>query len=81
MRMVDLIAKKRDGYELTESEIRFLIRGYTDGSIPDYQMSAWAMAVSARRMPLLRVSPLKNHVRWDLDFFRYSRQSASGKNR
>ena len=50
MRMVDLIAKKRDGYELIESEIRFLIRGYTDGSIPDYQMSAWAMAVFYRGM-------------------------------
>ena len=50
MRVVDLIAKKRDGFELTEAEIRFLIRGYTDGSIPDYQMSAWAMAVLWRGM-------------------------------
>ena len=50
MRVVDLIAKKRDGFELTEDEIRFLIRGYTDGSIPDYQMSAWAMAVLWRGM-------------------------------
>ena len=45
MRAVDLIQKKRDGGTLTEAEIRFLIAGYTDGSIPDYQMSAWAMAV------------------------------------
>ena len=45
MRAVDIIAKKRDGSALTEEEIRFLIRGYTDGDIPDYQMSAWAMAV------------------------------------
>jgi len=45
MRAVDLIAKKRDGGVLTEEEIRFLINGYTDGSVPDYQMSAWAMAV------------------------------------
>ena len=50
MRVVDLIAKKRDGFELSEAEIRFLIRGYTDGSIPDYQMSAWAMAVFYRGM-------------------------------
>jgi len=50
MRVVDLIAKKRDGMELTEEEIRFLIRGYTDGVIPDYQMSAWAMAVFYRGM-------------------------------
>ena len=50
MRAVDLIAKKRDGGVLTEDEIRFLINGYTDGSIPDYQMSAWAMAVFYRGM-------------------------------
>ena len=50
MRAVDLIAKKRDGGVLTEEEIQFLIAGYTDGSIPDYQMSAWAMAVFYRGM-------------------------------
>ena len=38
MRMYDLIAKKRDGYELTEAEIAFLIQGYVNGDIPDYQM-------------------------------------------
>ena len=50
MRAVDLIQKKRDGGILTEAEIRFLIRGYTDGSVPDYQMSAFAMAVFYRGM-------------------------------
>jgi len=45
MRMVDLIEKKRDGYELTKKEIEFLINGFTKGDIPDYQMSAFAMAV------------------------------------
>jgi len=50
MRMVDIIAKKRDGGELSTEEIRFLVTGYTDGSIPDYQMSAWAMAVLFRGM-------------------------------
>ena len=50
MRMVDLIAKKRDGGVLSEQEIRFLIEGYTNGEIPDYQMSAWAMAVLFRGM-------------------------------
>ena len=45
MRMVDLIRKKQEGKELTKEEIRFLIEGYTDGSVPDYQMSAFAMAV------------------------------------
>lgn len=50
MRMVDIIAKKRDGGELTTEEIQFLVNGYTEGSIPDYQMSAWAMAVFFRGM-------------------------------
>ncbi|MDE3839470.1 pyrimidine-nucleoside phosphorylase [Bacillus methanolicus] len=45
MRMVDLIEKKRDGKELTTEEIQFIIKGYTDGSIPDYQMSALTMAI------------------------------------
>ena len=48
MRMTDLIAAKRDGGELTTEEISFMIRGYTDGSIPDYQMSAMLMAMYFR---------------------------------
>ncbi|NGQ94655.1 pyrimidine-nucleoside phosphorylase [Brevibacillus sp. SYP-B805] len=48
MRMVDLIADKRDGKEHSPEEIRFIVKGYTEGSIPDYQMSAWAMAVVLR---------------------------------
>ncbi|MBR2897241.1 MAG: thymidine phosphorylase, partial [Oscillospiraceae bacterium] len=50
MRVVDLIHKKREGLALTEEEIRFLIRGYTAGEVPDYQMSAFAMAVFFRGM-------------------------------
>jgi pyrimidine-nucleoside phosphorylase len=45
MRAVEIITKKRGGHELSEAEIRFLIEGYTQGTIPDYQMSAWTMAV------------------------------------
>jgi pyrimidine-nucleoside phosphorylase len=45
MRTVDIIQKKRDGQELTTEEISHLIEGYSRGNIPDYQMSAWAMAV------------------------------------
>jgi pyrimidine-nucleoside phosphorylase len=45
MRMVDLIEKKRDGKELSTEEIQFIIKGYTGGSIPDYQMSALTMAI------------------------------------
>lgn len=50
MRMVDLIEKKRDGWELSKEEIDFIIQGYTKGTIPDYQMSAFAMAVFFRDM-------------------------------
>ncbi|QNF30746.1 MULTISPECIES: pyrimidine-nucleoside phosphorylase [Metabacillus] len=45
MRMVDLIEKKRDGQELTKEEIHHIIKAYTSGDIPDYQMSAFTMAV------------------------------------
>ena len=45
MRTVDLIQRKRDGEELAPEEIDFLVEGYTSGEIPDYQMSAFLMAV------------------------------------
>lgn len=45
MRMVDVIAKKRDGNELTKEEIEFFVKGYTAGDIPDYQASSLAMAI------------------------------------
>ena len=44
MRMLDLITKKRDGFELTNAEIEFIVNGYTQGNIPDYQMSSFLMA-------------------------------------
>lgn len=50
LRAVDVIRKKRDAAELTREEIEFLIRGATDGSIPDYQLSAFLMAVVWRGM-------------------------------
>jgi pyrimidine-nucleoside phosphorylase len=50
MRMVDLIQKKRDGKELTKAEIDYIIQNYTKGEIPDYQMSAFAMAVYFKDM-------------------------------
>lgn len=50
MRAVDLIMKKRDGEELTKEEINFLIDGFTAGRIPDYQMSALAMAIYFKGM-------------------------------
>lgn len=50
MRMVELIEHKRDGLELGEAELNYIIQGYTSGEIPDYQMSALAMAIYFRGM-------------------------------
>jgi len=50
MRAVDLIIKKRDKLVLTKDELEFLIQGYTQGTIPDYQMAAFAMAVMLNGM-------------------------------
>jgi pyrimidine-nucleoside phosphorylase len=45
MRMVDIIEKKRDGKELSTEEIQFFVKGYTEGSIPDYQAASLLMAI------------------------------------
>lgn len=58
MRAVDLIQKKRDGQELSSSEIQWLIEGYVAGSVPDYQMSAFAMAVYFQGMTTREISDL-----------------------
>ena len=50
MRMVDIIIKKKAGEALTDEEIRFFVEGITDGSIPDYQASAFCMAVCFQGM-------------------------------
>ena len=58
MRAVDLIQKKRDGQELTSNEIKWLIEGYVAGTVPDYQMSAFAMAVYFKGMTTREISDL-----------------------
>ncbi|MCC9600137.1 thymidine phosphorylase [Stieleria sp. JC731] len=50
MLAANLLVKKREGQELSDSEIRFLIDGFCDGSVTDYQMSAFAMAVCLKGM-------------------------------
>ena len=50
MRMIDLIEKKKAGKALSEEELRWLIAGVTDGTLPDYQLSAFLMAVIFRGM-------------------------------
>ncbi|MGM9975893.1 MAG: pyrimidine-nucleoside phosphorylase [Bulleidia sp.] len=50
MRFVDLIEKKADGFSLSKEEIEFMVNGFVDGSIPDYQMSAMMMAILQKDM-------------------------------
>ena len=50
MHALDVIAKKRDGGELSREEIEFFIEGYTDDRIPDYQAAAWLMALFLQGM-------------------------------
>ena len=58
MRAVDIIQKKRDGLELSSQEIEWLIEGYVAGTVPDYQMSAFAMAIYFKGMTTREISDL-----------------------
>lgn len=58
MHMPEIIAKKRDGAELSREEIEFVIDGYTSGEIPDYQVSALLMAIVWRGMSRRETSDL-----------------------
>ncbi len=50
MLITEIIAKKRDSRELSDQEIAFVVDGISDGSLPDYQLASWAMAVLCRGM-------------------------------
>ncbi len=63
MRAVDIVRRKRDGFELSSEEISFLIRGYCTGTIPDYQVSALLMAVFFRGMTDREVAALTEEMR------------------
>lgn len=63
MRMYDIIKKKRDGGELSAEEIKFFVRGVTDGSIPDYQISALCMAIYFKGMSVEETCELTFAVR------------------
>ena len=62
MRAVDIIAKKRDGLELSSDELKFFVNGYTQGDIPDYQASAWCMAVLLNGMTEAEATALTLHM-------------------
>jgi len=58
MRAYDIIYKKREGQKLNKEELEFLIKGYVNGEIPDYQISAWAMAVFFQGMDAAETAKL-----------------------
>ncbi|MGD2144121.1 MAG: thymidine phosphorylase [Anaerolineae bacterium] len=58
MHALDIIAKKRDGGELSTDEIEFFVRGYTEDAIPDYQAAAWLMALFLQGMDERETSDL-----------------------
>ena len=58
IRAIDVIRRKRDGQELSRDEIEYFIRAYTSGEIPDYQVSAWLMAVILRGLTRAETSVL-----------------------
>ena len=62
MRAVDIIAKKRDKLELTSDELEFFVDGFTRGDIPDYQASAWCMAVLLNGMTEAEATALTLHM-------------------
>ena len=58
MRMIDIITKKRDNKELTKEEIDFFVQGYTNGEVPDYQVSSLLMSIFFNGMTKEEVSNL-----------------------
>ncbi|WP_322958941.1 thymidine phosphorylase [Mycoplasmopsis cynos] len=62
MRIVDIIEKKKQNKELTETEIKFLINSYVDGSMPDYQMSAFLMTVVFNSMTSKEIALLTKYM-------------------
>src|SRR2546430_7090742 len=90
MRVVELIERKRDGGKLTADEIDALVQGYTKGDVPDYQMSAFCMAVVWRGMDAketadLTAAMVRSGERLDLSRFgrvvdKHSTGGGGGKN-
>ena len=70
-----LIEKKRDGHELSANEIEFLIEAFTHDQIPDYQMSAWAMAVFFRGMTSVETQHLTEAMMNSGRVFKYPKGS------
>jgi pyrimidine-nucleoside phosphorylase len=72
MRLVDLIRKKRDGQELTVSEIEFIVKGYTSGGLPEYQISSWLMAVLLKGMTRAETAALTHAMLYSGEVLEWS---------
>ena len=66
-RAIDVIRKKRDGIELTREDIEGLVNSYTRGDVPDYQVSAWLMAVVLRGMTRAETAALTDCLLYTSD--------------
>src|ERR1700683_5582726 len=75
-RAIEVIRKKRDGVELTRGEIEGLVNAYTKGAIPDYQVSAWLMAVVLRGMTRPETAALTDAMLHSGDVLDFSSISA-----
>lgn len=73
MRLYDLIRKKKDGLPLLDSEIRYVVTGYTEGTLPDYQMAALLMAICWRGMDDHEIGTLTEAMAHSGDFLDLSR--------
>ena len=78
MNIAQLIAKKRDGGELSRGEIVHLVNGYVDGSVADYQMSAWAMAVFLQGMTTEETAALTEAMLASGEVFDWTGKFAGG---
>ncbi|MBI4743603.1 MAG: pyrimidine-nucleoside phosphorylase [Actinobacteria bacterium] len=62
MKPYDIIAKKRDGFKLSENEIDFMVQGFTNNKIPDYQMAAFLMSIYIKGLDNEEISHLTNSM-------------------
>jgi pyrimidine-nucleoside phosphorylase len=69
MHAVDLIQKKRDGLELSEEEIRFLVRGAAEERLPPEQLAAWLMAAWLQGLTLSELESLTQAMRYSGEIF------------
>jgi len=73
----EILRRKRDGEELSEAEILHLVRGAADGSIPDYQISAWLMAAYLKGLTRRETTSLTRGVKESGEFFEWAKLSAN----